>query len=181
MAKLARPDGYTVSQLPITAYRLPHQRQVDWDAINDFTYLIGITGYTFGVVVKADSPLKTFNDLIDYAKANPGKLAYGTPGTGTSPHLLMEEVGMKTGVQFLHVPFKGNADSMQALLAVTSWRSRIRPAGAVSWTPARSGCWSRSVRSARDGTRRPRRSSALTSFRIRRTAWWARKGWMRRS
>jgi tripartite-type tricarboxylate transporter receptor subunit TctC len=116
MAKLARPDGYTVSQLPITAYRLPHQRQVDWDAVNDFTYLIGITGYTFGVVVKADSPLKTFNDLIDYAKINPGKLSYGTPGTGTSPHLLMEEVGMKTGVQFLHVPFKGNADSMQALL-----------------------------------------------------------------
>src|SRR5213083_2087069 len=116
MAKLARPDGYTVSQLPITAYRLPHQRSVDWDAINDFTYLIGITGYTFGVVVKADSPFKSFGDLLDYAKANPGKLSYGTPGTGTSPHLLMEEVGMKTGVQFLHVPFKGNADSMQALL-----------------------------------------------------------------
>src|SRR5467141_810789 len=116
MAKLARPDGYTVSQLPITAYRLPHQRQVDWDAINDFTYLIGITGYTFGVVVKADSPFKTFRDLLDYAKTNPGKLSYGTPGTGTSPHLLMEEVAMKTGVQFLHVPFKGNADSTQALL-----------------------------------------------------------------
>jgi len=116
MAKLARPDGYTISQLPITAYRLPHQRQVDWDAINDFTYLIGITGYTFGVVVKADSPFKSFGDLLDYAKANPGKLSYGTPGTGTSPHLLMEEVGMKTGAQFLHVPFKGNADSMQALL-----------------------------------------------------------------
>src|SRR5207248_4301631 len=73
-------------------------------------------GYTFGVVVKADSPFKSFGDLLDYAKANPGKLSYGTPGTGTSPHLLMEEVGMKTGVQFLHVPFKGNADSMQALL-----------------------------------------------------------------
>ncbi len=112
MAKLAKPDGYTISQLPITAYRLPHQRQVDWDAINDFTYLIGIAGYTFGVVVKADSPFKTFRDLLDYAKTNPGKLSYGTPGTGTSPHLLMEEVGMKAGVQFLHVPFKGNADSM---------------------------------------------------------------------
>src|SRR2546421_12782291 len=54
MAKLARPDGYTISQLPITAYRLPHQRQVDRDAINEFTYLIGITGYTFGVVVQSD-------------------------------------------------------------------------------------------------------------------------------
>ncbi|HYR34034.1 MAG TPA: tripartite tricarboxylate transporter substrate binding protein [Burkholderiales bacterium] len=116
MARLARPDGYTVSQLPITAYRLPHQRAVDWEPLKDFSYVIGITGYTFGVVVRADSPLKSFRDLIEYARANPGKLSYGTPGTGTSPHLLMEEVGMKTGVTFLHAPFKGFADGSQALL-----------------------------------------------------------------
>jgi tripartite-type tricarboxylate transporter receptor subunit TctC len=54
--------------------------------------------------------------LLDYAKANPGKMSYGSTGTGTSPHLLMEEVSAKTGVQFLHVPYKGNADSTQALL-----------------------------------------------------------------
>ena len=116
MAKLAKPDGYTLSQLPITAYRLPHQRKVDWDALNDFTYIIGISGYTFGVVVRSDSPFKTFSDLIDYARANPGKLSYGSTGTGTSPHLLMEEVAMKMGVSFLHAPFKGNADSTQALM-----------------------------------------------------------------
>ena len=116
MAKLAKADGYTLSQLPITAFRLPHQRPVDWDALNDFTYIIGISGYTFGVVVKSDSALQTFRDLIAYAKANPGKLSYGSTGAGTSPHLLMEEVAMKTGVTFLHVPFKGNADSTQALM-----------------------------------------------------------------
>jgi tripartite-type tricarboxylate transporter receptor subunit TctC len=116
LARLAKPDGYTLSQLPITAFRLPHQRPVDWDALKDFSYIIGLTGYTFGVVVKSDSPLKTFQDLIEYARANPGKLAYGSTGAGTSPHLLMEEVAMKTGVQFLHVPFKGNADSTQALM-----------------------------------------------------------------
>jgi tripartite-type tricarboxylate transporter receptor subunit TctC len=116
MAKLAKADGYTLSQLPITAFRLPHQRPVDWDALNDFTYIIGISGYTFGVVVKSDSALQTFQDLIAYAKANPGKLSYGSTGAGTSPHLLMEEVAMKTGVTFLHVPFKGNADSTQALM-----------------------------------------------------------------
>lgn len=116
MAKLAKPDGYTLSQLPITAYRLPHQRKVDWDALNDFSYIIGISGYTFGVVVRSDSPFKTFGDLIDYARANPGKLSYGSTGTGTSPHLLMEEVAMKVGVSFLHAPFKGNADSTQALM-----------------------------------------------------------------
>jgi tripartite-type tricarboxylate transporter receptor subunit TctC len=89
---------------------------VDWDPLNDFTYIIGISGYTFGVVVKSDSSFKTFKDLLDYARANPGKMSYGSTGQGTSPHLLMEEVAQKTGVQFLHVPFKGNADSTQALM-----------------------------------------------------------------
>src|ERR1041385_3677716 len=116
MAHLAKPDGYTVSQLPITAFRLPHQRAVDWDPLKDFTYVIGITGYTFGVVVRADSPFKSFRELLDYARAHPGQLSYATPGTGTSPHLLMEEVAMKTGVTFLHVPFKGFAEGSQALL-----------------------------------------------------------------
>jgi tripartite-type tricarboxylate transporter receptor subunit TctC len=67
-------------------------------------------------VVKSDSPFRTFQDMIDYARANPGKLTYGHTGIGTSPHLLMEEVAAKAGVQFLHVPYKGNADSTQALM-----------------------------------------------------------------
>jgi tripartite-type tricarboxylate transporter receptor subunit TctC len=116
MSKTAKPDGYTVSQLPMGAFRIPHMEKVEWDPLRDFSYIIGVTGYTFGVVVKSESPIKTFNDYIAYAKANPGKLSYGSTGTGTSPHLLMEEVAMKTGANFLHVPFKGNTDSTQALL-----------------------------------------------------------------
>ena len=80
MAKTAKPDGYTISQLAITAFRMPHMQKVDWDPLNDFTYIIGVAGYTFGIVVKADSPFKTFKDLLAYAKANPGKLSYATPG-----------------------------------------------------------------------------------------------------
>jgi len=116
MAKTARPDGYTISQLTISAFRVPHMQKVDWDPISDFTYIIGLAGYTFGVVVKSDSPFKTFNDLLTYARANPGKLSYATPGTGTSLHLAMEEVASKAGVQFLHVPFKGYADGAIALM-----------------------------------------------------------------
>ncbi len=116
MAKTARPDGYTISQLAISAYRMPHMQKVDWDPIGDFTYIIGLAGYTFGVVVRADSPFKTFNDLLTYARANPGKLSYATPGTGTSLHLAMEEVAAKAGVQFLHIPFKGYADGAIALM-----------------------------------------------------------------
>jgi tripartite-type tricarboxylate transporter receptor subunit TctC len=116
MAKTARPDGYTISQLAISAFRMPHMQKVDWDPISDFTYIIGLAGYTFGVVVRADSPFKTFQDLLTYARANPGKLSYATPGTGTSLHLAMEEVAAKAGVQFLHIPFKGYADGAIALM-----------------------------------------------------------------
>ena len=116
MAKTQRPDGYTLSQLPVGAFRIPHMQKVDWDPLKDFTYIIGLTGYTFGVVVRADSQYKSLKDVIAWAKANPGKFSYGSTGNGTSPHLLMEELGNKTGVEFLHVPFKGNADSTQALL-----------------------------------------------------------------
>jgi tripartite-type tricarboxylate transporter receptor subunit TctC len=91
-------------------------QKVDWDPLADFSYLIGVSGYTFGIVVKSDSPLKSFRDLIAYAKANPGKLSYGTPGTGSSLHLAMEEIAAKAGVQFLHVPFKGQADGAAALM-----------------------------------------------------------------
>src|SRR5258708_16261067 len=96
--------------------RIPQMQKLSWDPLSDFTYIIGLSGYTFGVVVRSDSPFRTFRELLDWAKANPGKLSYGSTGTGTSPHLLMEEVSRKTAVQFLHVPFKGNADSTQALL-----------------------------------------------------------------
>jgi tripartite-type tricarboxylate transporter receptor subunit TctC len=116
MAKTARPDGYTISQLAITAFRVPHMQKVDWDPITDFTYIIGLAGYTFGIVVKADSPFKTLQDLLAYARANPGKLSYATPGTGTSLHLAMEEIAAKAGVQFLHVPFKGYGDGAIALM-----------------------------------------------------------------
>ncbi len=116
MAKVSQPDGYTISQLPVSAYRIPHMQKVDWDPLKDFTYIIGITGYTFGMVVKSDSQWKTLQDVLDYAKANPGKFSFSSTGNGTSPHLLIEELQMKTGVQMLHVPFKGNADSTQALM-----------------------------------------------------------------
>ena len=116
MAKTANPDGYTLSQLHVGAFRQPHLQKVEWDPLRDFTYIIGVSGYTFGMVVKADSPFRTLEDVIAFAKANPGKLSYSSTGTGTSPHLLVEQLAAKAGVQLLHVPYKGNADSTQALM-----------------------------------------------------------------
>jgi len=109
MSKTAAGDGYTISQLPITAYRVPHMQKVDWEPDQRLQlHHRSVAGYTFGIVVKADSPLKSFKDLIDYARANPGKLSYATPGTGTSLHLAMEEIGRKRPpFEFLHIPFQG--------------------------------------------------------------------------
>ncbi len=112
----AKPDGYTLSQLTIGIARLPHMQKMQFDPMKDFTYIACLTGYTFGIVVKADSPIKSIKDLVDYAKANPGKFTFGSTGNGTTPHLAVEEFAMKAGIKLQHVPFKGNADGMQALL-----------------------------------------------------------------
>src|SRR3954451_21262850 len=69
MAGTARPDGYTVAQLPISVFRIPYIQKTAWDPAKDFTYIIHLTGYTFGAVVRADAPRKTFQELMDYAKA----------------------------------------------------------------------------------------------------------------
>ena len=116
MALNARPDGYTIAQYPMGMLRVPHMQKVPWHPINDFTFILGVSGYTFGFVVKADSPHKSFTDYIEAARRSPGKIDYGSTGAGTSPHLLMEELADKAKVDLTHVPYKGNADLMQAVL-----------------------------------------------------------------
>jgi tripartite-type tricarboxylate transporter receptor subunit TctC len=111
----ARPDGYTIAQMPITVLRIPHMQKVSFDPLTDFTWIIGVTGYTFGVVVRADSPWKTWAEFLAYAKANPEKVSYGSPGTGTTLHITMEEIAAREGIKWLHVPFQGNADATAAL------------------------------------------------------------------
>jgi tripartite-type tricarboxylate transporter receptor subunit TctC len=129
----ARPDGYTLSQLTIGVARLPHMQKMQFDPLKDFTYIACLTGYTFGLVVRADSPIKSVQDLVDYAKANPGKFSFGSPGNGTTPHLAVEEFAFKAGIKMQHVPFKGVAEGMQSLLGghvmghsdSTGWASHV--------------------------------------------------------
>jgi tripartite-type tricarboxylate transporter receptor subunit TctC len=116
MAANAKPDGYTIAQMPITVMRLPLMQKAAWDAVKDFTYIVHLTGYTFGITTKADGPFKTWADVVAYAKANPGKVTYATPGAGTSLHIGMEQIAAKSGIQLTQVPFKGNAESNAAVL-----------------------------------------------------------------
>jgi tripartite-type tricarboxylate transporter receptor subunit TctC len=152
MAANAKPDGYTIAQIPITIMRLPLMQKTTWDAINDFTYIAHLTGYTFGVTTKADGPFKTWQDVLDFAKANPGKVTYATPGAGTSLHIGMEQIAARSGVQFTQVPFKGNAESNAAVLGGhtmlqadgTAWKALVE-AGQLRllmiWTEQRSKNW----------------------------------------
>ena len=112
----AKPDGYTLSQLTIGVLRLPHMQKMQFNPLQDFTYIACLTGYTFGIVVRSDSPIKSIKELVDFSKTNPGKFTFGSTGTGTTPHLAVEEFAMKAGIQLQHIPFKGNADGMAALL-----------------------------------------------------------------
>ncbi len=110
------PDGYTVAQIPLGVFRLPYTTKINWDPVKDISYVLNLTGYAFGVVVPANSPFKNWADFVAYAKANPGKLSYGSTGTLTSPHLTMELIAQQLGIELLHVPYKGSADLMQATL-----------------------------------------------------------------
>jgi tripartite-type tricarboxylate transporter receptor subunit TctC len=115
MAITAKPDGYTIAQIPIPVYRLPMMQKTSWSH-EDFSYIIHLTGYTFMLVAGSQTNFKTWQDVIDFAKANPGKVTYGTSGTGGTPHLGTEMIAEKAGIKLTHVPFKGAAEADVALL-----------------------------------------------------------------
>jgi tripartite-type tricarboxylate transporter receptor subunit TctC len=112
----AKPDGHVLAQIPLGVFRLPYTTRITWDPVKDISYILGITGYAFGIVVPAESPIKDFAGFVAWAKANPGKLAYGSTGVLTSPHLTMEDIAQRAGIELNHIPYKGSADLMQALL-----------------------------------------------------------------
>ena len=112
----SQPDGYTIAQIPLGVFRLGYTTKINWDPVKDISYVINLTGYAFGIAVPSDSPFKTWNDFVAYAKANPGKLTYGSTGNLTSPHLTTERIAQQLGLQLQHVPYKGSADLAQGVL-----------------------------------------------------------------
>ena len=128
MAQTAKPDGYTLAQVPLGVFRLPHMTKTAFDPLNDLTWILNIAGYEFGTMVRADSPWKTWQEFVAFAKANPGKINYGSPGIGTSLHLTMDDIAAREKIQWTQVPFKGTAESVTAL--------RGGHVNAVAGTPA---------------------------------------------
>jgi tripartite-type tricarboxylate transporter receptor subunit TctC len=113
----AKPDGYTISQMHMGVLRQPLlNKSLTYDPLKDLTYILQITGFVMGVVVRAEAPWRTLPELLAYAKANPGKLNWGTLGIGSTQHLAMERVGMAQGLTWTHAPYRGTADTLRALL-----------------------------------------------------------------
>jgi tripartite-type tricarboxylate transporter receptor subunit TctC len=131
MVAAAKPDGYTISQIPITVFRLPLMQQVSWDPDKDFTYIVHLTGYTFGVTTNADSQFRSWKDVVEFAKQNPGKVTYATPGTGTSLHIGMEQIAGLAGIKLTQVPFKGGAETNAAVLG----NHTMLQADSTGWRP----------------------------------------------
>jgi tripartite-type tricarboxylate transporter receptor subunit TctC len=110
------PDCYTIGISHGAATIAWHMGKLNFNPLEDTTPVIRYTSYVFGLVVRADAPWKTIQELVQYAKANPQKVSYGSPGVGTNPHLALEDLSILTGIQLTHMPFKGGAESNTALL-----------------------------------------------------------------
>jgi tripartite-type tricarboxylate transporter receptor subunit TctC len=111
------PDGYLLSVVSPAIHRNSYLNKLPFDTVRDLTPIIRVAGYLYGIVVRSDSPHKTLRDLIDYARANPGKVTYMASGVGTGGHIAMEELAFNAGtIQFSHIPSKGDAESSTALM-----------------------------------------------------------------
>ena len=112
------PDGYTLSSGSMaTLCVVPHlYAKVGYDSVKDFAPITIVAASIFVFEVHPSLPVRTIKELIALAKANPGKLAFGTAGPGSVSHLGIEMLKSMTKVDFLHIPYKGVAPAMVALL-----------------------------------------------------------------
>jgi tripartite-type tricarboxylate transporter receptor subunit TctC len=115
----ATPDGHTLLYtIVITHTQNPHlYAKLPYDAMKDFTPLTQVMKSATVLVTQASAPYNNIQELVAYAKANPGKLNYASFSAGSTSHLNGELLKMRTGIDIVHVPYKGTPDATRALLA----------------------------------------------------------------
>jgi tripartite-type tricarboxylate transporter receptor subunit TctC len=119
-ASKAAPDGYTFLLTPsATLTVLPTMRKTPYDPVRSFDPVARVGDLVCGFVIHPAVGVKTFQELIAYAKANPGKLAFGSAGLGSASHLRIEILKHRAGIDILFVPYRGSADALSDLLANT--------------------------------------------------------------
>lgn len=120
IAEMARatPDGHTIGLINMPAITtIPHLQAVPYDPLNAFHHIGVIGPYEFGVYVAANAPWRSWEDLVAFARANPGRVTYGTPGAGTTNHIAMERLGRDLGIDWTHAPFRGDGELMPNVIA----------------------------------------------------------------
>lgn len=128
----AAPDGYTLGQMHLSVIRRPFMvRQPQWDAVRDYSHIIRLAGWMYGVAVRADSPWQNWEQFVAAMRAAPGTLSYATSGIGTTNHLAMEELLERVRGEMLHVPYRSSAEGVTGVLS----RQVNSIADASSWKP----------------------------------------------
>jgi tripartite-type tricarboxylate transporter receptor subunit TctC len=113
------PDGYTILITPggsLTTGPAVHAN-IGYDPVKAFVPIAQLIETPLIIAVHSDLPVKTLADVVDYAKANPGKISWGSQGFGVAPHLLLELFKLEAGVNIVHVPYRGTAPMLAAIVA----------------------------------------------------------------
>lgn len=135
MALGAKPDGYTIAQVSVPLVRQPFLAKTAWDPMKDFTYISNLMGYTMGVVAGTQTPFKSWNDVVTYAKAHPNEVSYASSGQYGTPHLAMEQLSSLAKIELNHVPYKGGPE---ANTAVAGGHTQLQ-ANSATWKPLLDG------------------------------------------
>jgi tripartite-type tricarboxylate transporter receptor subunit TctC len=113
----SQPDGYTIGcvNMPVLAI-MPHMQEVPYDPLKDIAHIGVVQPYEYGLYVKGDAPWNNIKELVDYSKTHPGEIIYGTPGVGTTNHLIMARIAKQENLKLKHVPYKGDGELIPAVL-----------------------------------------------------------------
>jgi tripartite-type tricarboxylate transporter receptor subunit TctC len=113
----ANADGYTIVLLTTAHVISPAlYKSLNFDPVNDFEFISSVSDFPFFIVVNSDSRFRTVGDLVTDARNKPNALTIGTAGLGTGQHMCLELLASSVGVKFVHVPFRGDAGAVTALL-----------------------------------------------------------------
>jgi len=112
-----KPDGYSLNVINSPGLiNLPLMHKLAFDPARDFDYIMQLASFPIGIAVRAEGPFKSWADLVGHAKANPGKITYGTPGAGSMANLGMQRLQALAGITLTHVPHKGVMELIPAVL-----------------------------------------------------------------
>lgn len=112
----ARPDGYTITQIPSAAFRIPQMGHAAFDPMSDLSWIIRLSGILMGIVVLADSPIRSMADLIEAARGRGGEMNFASIGVASLQHLVMERIANLAGISWTHVPYRSSMEAITALL-----------------------------------------------------------------